>query len=253
MKTQSRDYRMTSIRRSLSRVKKVIVTCSGKGGVGKTVTSALLAVRLKQIGFRTGILDLDFASPAIQYVLGIHEVQIREGATGILAPEINGIRLMSSSFFVGDAFLSLRGNSKANALREILSITDWDILDYLIIDMPPGSSDEILELSRVLQADRRALVIATPCLLSRTATVRLLRLLPTISIAPIGLILNMISDDFIEFMAYLEHMQLDLPLLAAIPYDLLVPKSVGNVGQLLDTAIGKKSSDIAHAIVSLWS
>lgn len=253
MKSPELDYRLTSIRRSLSNVNKVIVTCSSKGGVGKSVTSALLAVRLRQSGFSAGILDLDFGAPAIQYLFGIREVSITEGGKGILPPEADGIKLMSSSFFVGDTFLSLRGDSKVNALREILSITDWGVLDYLIIDMPPGSSDEILELSRVLQADRRALVIATPCPLSRTATVRLLSLLPLINMAPIGLVLNMISDDFTEFTSYLKHRHLDLPLLAAIPYDPLVPKSVGNIERLLHTAIGTKSIDIAHAILSSWS
>ena len=147
-------------------VKNIIAIASGKGGVGKSTIAANLAVSFSLKGFKTGLIDADIFGPSIPKMLNVEDQSptvIEKKGTDIMVPvESFGVKLLSIGFFVKqDDPIVWRGPMATNALRQFISQTEWGGLDYLFIDLPPGTSDIHLTIVQEL-AVTGAIVVSTP-------------------------------------------------------------------------------------------
>ncbi len=133
-----------------SQVRNVIAIASGKGGVGKSTISANVAVALAQAGARTGLLDADIYGPNIPTMMGVEHLPKPPDASGRLTPaEAYGVKMMSIGFLVKpEQAMVWRGPMLHNAMRQFMNDVEWGELDYLIIDMPPGTGDVQLSLAQ---------------------------------------------------------------------------------------------------------
>lgn len=150
--------------RSLDNVKNIIAVASGKGGVGKSTTSVNLALALAREGAKVGLLDADIYGPSQQVMLGVKEGQRPEqhGQQYLLPVEAHGLKTMSMGYLVTDKTpMVWRGPMAGGALGQLLDQTWWGELDYLIIDMPPGTGDIQLTLSQKA-AVAGAVIVTTP-------------------------------------------------------------------------------------------
>ncbi len=145
----------------IKEVKKIVAIASGKGGVGKSTVSVNLAVALAQIGASTGILDADFHGPDIPVMLGIEERPI--GSKGMLLPlEKYGIKVMSTATLAGEGVpIVWRGPLVNKAIKEFLGKVRWGKLDFLVIDLPPGTGDAVITITKSIPLDG-VIVVTTP-------------------------------------------------------------------------------------------
>ena len=147
-------------------IAKVIAVASGKGGVGKSTVTANLAVALRNMGFRVGILDADIYGPSQPKMFGVEgylpDAVQEEGADHIVPAEPMDIRLMSIGFFIKptDALL-WRGAMAVSALKQMIHQTKWGTLDFLLADLPPGTGDVHLSIIGELKIDS-AVIVSTP-------------------------------------------------------------------------------------------
>jgi ATP-binding protein involved in chromosome partitioning len=147
----------------MSRIKHKIIVMSGKGGVGKTSVAANLACLLAEEG-TVGIVDADVTGPDIPKLMGVEDAQVKATATG-LAPTIGpaGVRVISMAQMIDrDTAVVWRGPLKIKALKQMLSDVEWGDLDYLVIDLPPGTSDEPLSIAQEIPDADGAVVVTTP-------------------------------------------------------------------------------------------
>lgn len=149
--------------RTLSGVKNIVAVASGKGGVGKSTTSANLAVAMQRMGARVGVLDADLYGPSQPTMLGVagQTPQQQNGRfLPVRSPE--GIQVMSIGFLVDtDQAVVWRGPMVSQALQQLLFQSEWDEVDYLFIDLPPGTGDIQLTLSQKIPVTG-AVVVTTP-------------------------------------------------------------------------------------------
>ncbi|GAB1358284.1 Mrp/NBP35 family ATP-binding protein [Porphyromonadaceae bacterium] len=150
----------------LPEVKNIIAVSSGKGGVGKSTVSANLAVSLAAKGYKVGLLDADIFGPSMPKMFGLEEARpVLEHINGrdlIVPEEKYGVKLLSIGFFVNKEEAVLwRGGMASNALKQLIGDSHWGELDYLLLDLPPGTSDIHLTLVQTL-AITGAIVISTP-------------------------------------------------------------------------------------------
>ena len=147
-------------------IARVIAVASGKGGVGKSTVTANLAVSLRNRGFRVGILDADIYGPSQPKMFGaegyVPDAVQEDGADYIVPAETQDIRLMSIGFFIRptDALL-WRGAMATNALKQMIHQTRWGALDFLLVDLPPGTGDIHLSIIGELKIDA-AVIVSTP-------------------------------------------------------------------------------------------
>jgi len=149
---------------SLSSVKNIIAVASGKGGVGKSTSAVNLALALSQEGARVGLLDADIYGPSVGMMLGFPDGTRpkTEGDKFFIPLEAHGIQAMSMAFLVtDDTPMVWRGPMVSGALQQLLTQTKWDALDYLIIDMPPGTGDIQLTLSQKVPVSG-SVIVTTP-------------------------------------------------------------------------------------------
>jgi len=145
----------------LNGIKYSIAVASGKGGVGKSTVSVNLAVALAQAGAATGLLDADLYGPSIPLMTGINRMPQSNGQK-ILPLTAHGIRLMSLGFLMPDgAPVIWRGPMVSGAIRQFLQDVEWGALDYLLIDLPPGTGDAQLTLAQSLPL-AGAVIVMTP-------------------------------------------------------------------------------------------
>jgi len=149
---------------ALQSVKNIIAVASGKGGVGKSTTSVNLALALAAEGARVGILDADIYGPSVGMMLGVPEGTRPQTIDNqfFVPVEAHGLQAMSMAFLVTeDTPMVWRGPMVSGALQQLLTQTKWDALDYLIIDMPPGTGDIQLTLSQKIPVSA-SVVVTTP-------------------------------------------------------------------------------------------
>lgn len=154
------------IKQALSNVKHLVAVGSGKGGVGKSTVAANLAISLSKLGLKVGLADVDIYGPSIPTLFNIENQEVAgreiEGKVYIEPIEKFGIKLMSIGFFVGDdKALIWRGPMASNTIIQLISDTLWGELDYLIFDMPPGTGDIQLTISKDLKISG-AIFVSTP-------------------------------------------------------------------------------------------
>ena len=164
-----KEFPETSINISFSNkktIKNTIAIASGKGGVGKSTIASNLAVALKNKGYKVGLLDADIYGPSIPLMFDSENEKpkkVKHGDSFLMSPITSyGVKIMSIGFFLkpNDA-LVWRGPMATKALKEILHNTDWGYLDYLLIDLPPGTGDIHLSLVQTLSISG-AIIVTTP-------------------------------------------------------------------------------------------
>jgi ATP-binding protein involved in chromosome partitioning len=171
--------------------KSVIAVGSGKGGVGKSTIASSLALALVRAGSRVGLLDADVYGPSIPHLLGLHGQPERAGENKIRAFDVGGMKVISMGFFVppGEAVV-WRGPMLHGAITQLLRDTDWGELDYLIIDMPPGTGDIALTLSQLLPLTG-AVVVCTPQDVALLDAVKAIAMFRKVNIPVLGVVENM--------------------------------------------------------------
>ncbi len=152
--------------KSLEKVKNIILVASGKGGVGKSTVATNLAVALSREGYSTGLLDADLYGPSVPLNLGVtdqHPQVVTIDNKEVFNPVMNfGLKIMSLGFLMKkeDAII-WRGPMVSNALTQLLENTVWGELEYLVIDMPPGTGDICITLTQKLP-QAKAIIVVTP-------------------------------------------------------------------------------------------
>lgn len=155
----------TKLMETLSRIKHVIIVLSGKGGVGKSTVSSNLAQSLSMMGLMTGIMDLDITGPNIPKMFHIEDERLTvEGEKLVPVDVPPSLRVMSMAFLLPDkdSALMWRGPVKMGAVKQFVEDVQWGPLDYLVIDMPPGSGDEALSIAQLIPKADGAVIVTTP-------------------------------------------------------------------------------------------
>jgi ATP-binding protein involved in chromosome partitioning len=171
-------------------VKNVIAVGAGKGGVGKTTVAVNLAIALSQSGGRVAMIDGDIYGPNVPIMLGL-QTQLTTDGQKILPAEQYGIQLVSMAFLTGDdAPVIWRGPMLHGAIQQFFREVRWDRIDYLIVDMPPGTGDVALSLSQTVPVSG-AVLVTTPQTVSLADTRRAVRMYQKLNVPTLGLIENM--------------------------------------------------------------
>ena len=177
-------------RQPVQGVKNVIAVGAGKGGVGKTTVSVNLAIALSQMGARVAMIDGDVYGPNVPIMLGI-KTELQTDGQKIIPAEQFGIQLVSMAFLANDdAPVIWRGPMLHGVINQFFREVRWENIDYLIVDMPPGTGDIALSLSQSVPVSG-AVVVTTPQTVSVADTRRAIRMYQKLNVPPIGLVENM--------------------------------------------------------------
>ncbi len=216
---------------SLKRVKNIVAVGSGKGGVGKSTVSANLAVALSLEGAKVGLLDGDIYGPSIPIMMGKPgDTTLREN---LIQPKVaHGIKFMSMGFFAqGDQPLIWRGPMAHRALEQSLADVEWGELDYLIVDLPPGTGDVHLTLVQTVSITG-AVIVSTPQDVGLMISMKTLRMFQQTNVRLLGMIENMSyhlcshcgskEEIFGHGGAKQASAKLEIPFLGEIPLDISI-------------------------------
>ena len=176
----------------INKVKNIIAVASGKGGVGKSTTSVNLALALQKEGAKVGLLDADIYGPSIPIMLGIPDAQPQsEDKKTILPLKAHEIEAMSIGFLVDEKQAMVwRGPMASSALQQIVRDTQWGELDYLIIDLPPGTGDIQLTMAQKIPVTA-AVIVTTPQDLALADAKKAITMFEKVKIPVMGVIENM--------------------------------------------------------------
>jgi ATP-binding protein involved in chromosome partitioning len=182
-------------------VKKVIAISSGKGGVGKSTIAVNLAIALKNLKYNVGILDADIYGPSIPKMMGISEKPKSEDGVNLIPIKKFDIQCMSIGFMVSEETPMIwRGPMVASTIKTFTNKVLWDNIDFLIIDMPPGTGDALLTFSQEIDIDG-AVIVTTPQDIAIIDVKRGIEMFKRTNVKILGIIENMTSfksDDGIE-------------------------------------------------------
>jgi ATP-binding protein involved in chromosome partitioning len=153
----------------------------------------MAGVMLARRGSKVGILDLDLQGSSTHIVLGVAPRMPEEDKGIVPLPVADRLTLMSAAVFAGNRGLALRGPEVSDAVLEMLAVTQWGTLDYLLIDMPPGIGEEVLDLARLIPRVK-AVVVSTPTTVSVAVVERLLGVLKEMRVVVSGLIANEVRE-----------------------------------------------------------
>jgi ATP-binding protein involved in chromosome partitioning len=186
----------------LPMVKNIIAVGAGKGGVGKSTVSANLAVGLARFGAKVGLLDGDIYGPSVPTLLGLADIPTAARGNMLLPFEVHGIKAMTLGKLVEpEQALVWRGPMAHGAFKQLATQTDWGALDYLIIDLPPGTGDVPLTMSQLLPLTG-AVVVCTPQRVAQDDARRAVRMFQQLGIPILGVVENMshfVGDDGKEY------------------------------------------------------
>ena len=212
-------------------VKKIIAISSAKGGVGKSTIAVNLAIALKKLNYNVGILDADIYGPSVPQMLGIHEKPKSEDGKNLFPIIQYGIQCMSIGFLVDqDTAMIWRGPMVINAIKTFTTNVLWKDVDYLIIDLPPGTGDALLTFAQEIQIDG-IVVISTPQEVALLDANRGIKMFQKMNVNIIGIIENMssfVSDDGKEHFLFGKNgaenlsKNLNLNLLGKIPIEIKI-------------------------------
>ena len=211
---------------ALPGVKHIVAVGAGKGGVGKSTIAVNLAVGLSRRGLRAGLLDGDIYGPSVPTLLGLADAAVH-GTQQMLSPfQVHGIKAMTIGKLVdADKPLIWRGPMAHSAFRQLALQTDWGDLDYLVVDLPPGTGDVPLTMAQMLPLSG-AVIVCTPQRVAQDDAVRAAGMFRQLNIPVLGVVENMsyfIGDDGKEYDLFGRGgaaemaSRLGLPLLGAIP------------------------------------
>ena len=172
-------------------VKHIVAVGSGKGGVGKTTVSVNLVVALAAQGHKVGLMDADVYGPNVPIMLGVSDAKPQVDGNKLIPIEAHGVRLMSMALLQpGDKPMIVRGPILHGLVKQFLSDVKWGELDYLIVDMPPGTGDVQLSLAQLVPV-QGAVLVTTPQDVAVADVRRALRMFETVAIPVLGVVENM--------------------------------------------------------------
>ena len=250
----------------LKGVKNIIAVVSGKGGVGKSTVSANLALALAASGAKVGLMDADIYGPSQHIMFGIRgerPMMKEDGGKGLIVPiEKYGIKVMSIGLLIDEKQAVVwRGPMVSSAIRQFVTEVDWGELDYLVLDMPPGTGD--IQLSMVQKHKPiGAVIISTPQDLALIDATRAISFFDTAKVPIIGLVENMagylcphcgeMSDPFGSGGAEAAAKELGIPFLGRIPLDIKIrmASDAGTPPALGDGAISDAYAAIARQVAA---
>ena len=247
---------------TLPGVKSVLAIASGKGGVGKSTVATNLALALQMLGNRVGLVDADIYGPSIPRMMGVAGVV--DQSTTRLPIERYGVKLMSMGFLVPPTQPVIwRGPMVAKAITGFLTDpnVDWGQLDYLLVDLPPGTGDAQLTLSQII-ALSGALIVTMPQELSQAVAHRGLEMFRTVSVPVIGIVENMsyfVNEDGKRYEIFRHGggqklaADTDVPFLGEIPIDPRVAEC-SDIGEPIvrkypDSLVAKAYLDLAAKVI----
>ena len=241
-------------RERVEQVAHLIVVGSGKGGVGKSTVSVNLAVALAKRGYRVGLLDADTYGPSVPMMLGVRKRGESQGWRATLplaqrdrlAPEQKlqplvryGVKVISVGFFIGEEQpVAPMPDVQGMLIRQLLHSVNWGVLDYLLIDLPPGNGEPQATLCRELELDG-AVLVTTPQDIARIDTAKGAGLFQGAGVPILGLVQNMAGFicphcggrvDIFPTSSEAASLLRDIPLLGVVPLDLATARS-GDSGQ----------------------
>lgn len=177
-------------------VRNIIAVASNKGGVGKSTVSVNLAVALAGLGARVGLVDADITGPNIPTMLGIEEGGLAEGEGGMHTIEAFGVRAVSIGFVLPKGTpVVWRGPMIGSGVRQLISDVEWGELDYLIVDLPPGTSDASMSLAQQTPV-AGAVIVATPQRVAVEDATKAIGMFDRLGVPIFGIVENMASEVF---------------------------------------------------------
>jgi ATP-binding protein involved in chromosome partitioning len=181
----------------LKNVKQIVAVASGKGGVGKSTVTANIAVELHKLGYKVGVLDADIYGPSQPKLFGVEDyepwAESVDGLDYIAPAESNGVKVNSIGFYIGaEDALIWRGPMATNALKQLINQTLWGELDFLLIDMPPGTGDVQISVAENLSLTG-AIIVSTPQRVATADVVRGMKMFKAegIAVPVLGVVENM--------------------------------------------------------------
>jgi len=235
---QQRDMQQRKLKERMGQIRHKVVVMSGKGGVGKSTVAVNLAVALAGKGFRVGLLDVDMHGPSVPRILGLTGAAVvSDGESlqpALYRPEL---RVMSIEFLTRtpDEAVIWRGPLKMNVLRQLLADVQWGELDYLIMDLPPGTGDEPLSVCQLIPEAAGAVVVTTPQELSVADVRKCITFCRRLNLPVLGVVENMsgfVCPNCGEHVDVFgtgggENMaeQMDVPFLGRVPIDPQIVKA----------------------------
>ncbi len=244
----------------LANVKNIIAVASGKGGVGKSTVAANLALALQAEGARVGVLDADIYGPSMPQMLGIAgRPQSPDGKT-IVPMTAHGLQVMSIGFLVDqDTPMIWRGPMVTQAMMQLLNDTRWDMLDYLVIDLPPGTGDIQLTLAQKVPV-AGAVIVTTPQEIATLDAKKALKMFEKVEVSVLGIVENM-STHVCSNCGHEEHIfgagggermaeQYAVPYLGSLPLDVRIREQADggtpSVAAMPDSDIAARYRSIAR-------
>ncbi|MGY8756014.1 MAG: Mrp/NBP35 family ATP-binding protein, partial [Phycisphaerales bacterium] len=200
--SRSANKRVHDAGNPLPNVKKIIAIGAGKGGVGKSTVATILAVGLARQGAKVGLLDGDIYGPSMPTMLGLHQEESK-AEDGLLLPfDVHGVEVMTIGKMVEpDKALIWRGPRAHSAFNQLATQTKWGELDYLFVDLPPGTGDVPLSLAQLLPLSG-AVIVCTPQVVAQDDARRAVRMFQQLGVPLLGLVENMsyfVADDGKEY------------------------------------------------------
>ena len=194
MLTEESIQEETAIQDTLRKIKHVIIVMSGKGGVGKSTVSSNLAMSLSMKGYQTGIMDIDITGPNIPKMFAVEDERLSVEDGKLLPVQVPpSLKLISMAFLLPekDAPVIWRGPVKMGAIKQFIEDVNWGDLDYLVIDMPPGTGDEALSIVQLIPKADGMVIVTTPQDVALLDSRKSLRFGAETGIPIIGIVENM--------------------------------------------------------------
>ena len=181
------------LRDAMGKIKHKIAIISGKGGVGKSTVTVNLAVAFAAMGKRVGVLDADIHGPSVPRLLGLEGQQVKVTPSGVFPVDGPlGMKVMSIDFFLPEQAPTIwRGPLKMRAIRQFLADVDWGELDFLFIDLPPGTGDEPLSIAQLLPDIDGVVIVTMPSELSSSIVKKAITFAERLKMPIIGVVENM--------------------------------------------------------------
>jgi ATP-binding protein involved in chromosome partitioning len=245
-------------------VKKIIAVSSGKGGVGKSTVAVNLAIALKNLKYNVGILDADIYGPSIPKMIGISEKPKSEDGVNLIPIKKFDLQCMSIGFMVSeDTPMIWRGPMVASTIKTFTNKVLWNNVDFLIIDMPPGTGDALLTFSQEIDIDG-AIIVTTPQDIAIIDVKRGIEMFKRTNVKILGIIENMTSfksDDGVEHFIFGKDggkniaSKFNIELLGQIPININLRKNSDEglpfVDQFKDHEVSKLFLEIANKITKI--
>ena len=245
-------------------VKKILTVSSGKGGVGKSTIAVNLAIALKNLKYNVGILDADIYGPSIPKMIGISEKPKSEDGVNLIPIKKFDLQCMSIGFMVAEETPMIwRGPMVASTIKTFTNKVLWDNVDFLIIDMPPGTGDALLTFSQEIDIDG-AIIITTPQDIAIIDVKRGIEMFKRTNVKILGIIENMTSfksDDGVEHFIFGKDggkniaSKFNIELLGQIPININLRKNSDEgkpfVDQFKDDKVSKLFLEIANKITKI--